>query len=221
LEHVHPLAPKFPRSQTYVKIGRAINGGDGDVKGDEEKRSKANLTVNYEGGPTFAPIPETTLQYATNTATPVIMAAAIYTAPFGALCAAVAANAVAPQQHPPDRTGPFWRGGARYRRAGRPGQAAQDSVPHARRKRVFEPVWNPGDIPLPWVSDVVGLLVRPEFYETNEKAKQERELPVSKEKAPCGLLGGFSGRLESGRTKVQAFLIRASPGIVGSIAQIR
>ena len=36
-------------------------------------RSKAKLTVNYEGDPTFAPIPETDLQYATNTATPVIM----------------------------------------------------------------------------------------------------------------------------------------------------
>jgi hypothetical protein len=36
-------------------------------------RSKAKLTVNYEGNPAFAPIPETSLQYATNTATPVIM----------------------------------------------------------------------------------------------------------------------------------------------------
>jgi hypothetical protein len=36
-------------------------------------RSKAKLTVNYEGDPTFAPIPETSLQYVTNTATAVIM----------------------------------------------------------------------------------------------------------------------------------------------------
>jgi hypothetical protein len=47
------------------------------------------------------------------------------------------------------------------------------------------------------------------------------KLRVSKEKASCGLLGGFSGKLEGGRTKVQAFLRRASPGSVGSIAQIR
>ena len=49
----------------------------------------------------------------------------------------------------------------------------------------------------------------------------EGNYPVSKEKASCGLLGGFSGRLESGQTKVQAFPLRASPGSVGSIAQIR
>jgi hypothetical protein len=45
-------------------------------------------------------------------------------------------------------------------------------------------------------------------------------LPVSKEKASCGPLGGFSGRLESARTKVQASLLRASPGSVRSIARI-
>ena len=50
---------------------------------------------------------------------------------------------------------------------------------------------------------------------------RRRELPVSKEKASWGLLGGFSERLDGGRTKVQAFLLRASPGIVGSIARIR
>ena len=47
------------------------------------------------------------------------------------------------------------------------------------------------------------------------------ELRVSKEKASCGLLEGFSGRLESARIMVQASLLRASPGSVGSIAQIR
>jgi hypothetical protein len=48
-------------------------------------------------------------------------------------------------------------------------------------------------------------------------------ITVSKEKASCGLLGGFSGRLayRADETKFQAFLLRASPGIVGSIAQIR
>ena len=50
---------------------------------------------------------------------------------------------------------------------------------------------------------------------------RRKELPVSKDKASCGLLGGFSGRLEGARTKVQTSLPRASPGIVGSIAQIR
>ncbi len=36
-------------------------------------RNKATLTVDYVGDPVFAPMPETVVQYATNTATPVIM----------------------------------------------------------------------------------------------------------------------------------------------------
>ena len=34
-------------------------------------------------------------------------------------------------------------------------------------------------------ADVVGLLVRPEFYETNEKANQERHYLLAKKKPPA------------------------------------
>ena len=34
------------------------------------ERDNAKLTVDYVGAPQFAPIPETSLQYATNTPTP-------------------------------------------------------------------------------------------------------------------------------------------------------
>jgi len=75
-----------------------------------------------------------------------------------------AANAVAPPEHPPDGTRPFWCGGAWHRRLGGPRQAAPDPVPDAR---VSKPLWNPGGLPYhakhPYVFSVHGQEYRVDY----------------------------------------------------------